>query len=187
MLLGSPAKLLGNYPQELNKQSANDSVCFQEALLQSLLPKAPQGLLPQSTKSQTPQIAGTAKSQSIGKHREGQSNTSRFPKHLKAYAAVRLQAECLLLPVNIEPSPGTACLCRSEPKNWPSAATKPCTCFSLRSKSAEGLSSRWIFTRPTTRCFATYLETNEKILRNSSFSTYLPISDSSCMSLRLPT
>mmetsp|Transcript_44462 Transcript_44462/g.70687 ORF Transcript_44462/g.70687 Transcript_44462/m.70687 type:complete len:246 (+) Transcript_44462:130-867(+) len=30
------------------------------------------------------------------------------------------------------------------------------SCFSLRSKSAEGLSSRWIFARPTTRCFATY-------------------------------
>ena len=32
------------------------------------------------------------------------------------------------------------------------------SCMSFNSKRAEGFSSRWIFARPTTRCFATYLE-----------------------------
>ena len=41
--------------------------------------------------------------------KKGHLPTPVLGSQSKAYVAVRLQAECLLLPVNIGPSPGTAC------------------------------------------------------------------------------
>lgn len=100
MLLGSPAKLLGNYPQELNKQSANDSVSNKKRFCSPFFQRLRRVFFLRAQNLQLPKLLA----------RQSHKASESIAKG-KAYAAVRLQAECLLLPVNIEPSPGTECLC----------------------------------------------------------------------------
>ena len=162
--------------QSLAHLSHSNLVCRQEALLLSLLEEEALGLLPCRTHEAARWILGKESCCQV---------TGRISASARKYwvfsCSQNTTHHMVSFWIGSCNSSLKSCIdffwvwCHGKGKTWKnhekthSNNSKQCytaeptapACFALRSKSAEGLSSRWIFARPTTRCFATYLATTE--------------------------